>query len=130
MAHRTPHSLNDNLRLARLTVPQWIAAGVAVVSLWACASLARGVHNPNLHILAVAAPTVLLVAPILAFGRGGIERYPAQVSRYAVRVMGRTMARGIAVARTQLTTRTAQARTAVQAQRRTHAPRTDARHSE
>jgi len=124
MAHRTPRSLNDNLRLMRLTVPQWIAAGVAVVSLWACASLARGVHNPSMHLMAVAVPTVLLVAPILAFGRGGIERYPAQVSRYAVRVMGRTMARGIAVARTQLTTRT------TQAQRRTHAPQTDVRHSE
>ena len=124
MAHRTPHSLNDNLRLARLTVPQWIAAGVAVVSLWACASLARGVHNPSMHLMAVAVPTVLLVAPILAFGRGGIERYPAQMSRYAVRVMGRTMARGITATRTQLTTRTAQA------QRRTHAPQTDVRHSE
>jgi len=124
MAHRTPRSLNDNLRVARLTVPQWLAVIVGGVSLWGCALLARGIHNPNMHILAVALPTVLLVAPILALGRGGIERYPAQMSRYAVRVMGRTMARGITATRTQLTTRTAQA------QRRTHAPQTDARHSE
>lgn len=124
MAHKTPRSLNDNLRLARLTVPQWIAGGVGGVSLWVDAGLARGVHNPSMHLMAVAVPTVLLVAPILAFGRGGIERYPAQMSRYAVRVMGRTMARGITATRTQLTTRTAQA------QRRTHAPQTDARHSE
>jgi hypothetical protein len=96
MAHRTPRSLNDNLRLARLTVPQWIAVIVGGVSLWGCALLARGIHNPNMHILAVALPTVLLVAPILALGRGGIEKYPAQALGFAWR---RTLRYGVRVAR-------------------------------
>jgi len=85
MPHMTPRSLNDNLRLARLTVPQWLAVIVGGVSLWGGALLARGIHNPNMHILAVALPTVLLVAPILALGRGGIERYPVQALRFAWR---------------------------------------------
>ena len=96
MAHTTPRSLNDNLRLARLTVPQWLAVIVGGVSLWGCALLARGIHNPNMHILAVALPTVLLVAPILALGRGGIERYPVQALRFAWR---RTLRYGVRVAR-------------------------------
>jgi len=83
MPHKTPRSLNDNLRLARLTVPQWIAGGVGLLSLWVEAGLARHVANPNMHILAVALPTVVVVAPILALGRGGIERYPAQALRFA-----------------------------------------------
>ena len=85
MAHRTPRSLNDNLRVARLTVPQWLAVIVGGATLWGCALLARGIHNPNMHIIAIAAPAVVLVAPILAFGRGGIERYPAQALRFAWR---------------------------------------------
>jgi len=64
MPHTTPRSLNDNLRVARLTVPQWLAAGVAVVSLWMCAGLARGIHNPNMHILAVALPTVAVAVAV------------------------------------------------------------------
>ena len=96
MPHKTPRSLNDNLRLARLTVPQWIAGGVGLLSLWVDAGIARGVHNPNMHILAVALPTVVVVAPILALGRGGIERYPAQALRFAWR---RTIRFSVHVAR-------------------------------
>jgi len=96
MAHKTPRSLNDNLRLARLTVPQWIAGGVGLLSVWVDAGMARGVHNPNMHILAVALPTVVVVAPILALGRGGIERYPVQVLRFAWR---RTLWYGVRAAR-------------------------------
>ncbi len=96
MPHKTPRSLNDNLRLARLTVPQWVAAGVGLLSLWADAGLARGIHNPNMHILAVALPTVVVVAPILALGRGGIERYPVQALRFAWR---RTLRYGVRVTR-------------------------------
>ncbi len=95
MAHKTPRSLNDNLRVARLTVPQWLAVIVGGVSLWGCALLARGIHNPNMHIIAIALPTVLLVAPILALGRGGIERYPAQALRYAWRQALRSTATGL-----------------------------------
>ncbi len=95
MAHKTPRSLNDNLRLARLTVPQWIAGGVGLLSLWVDAGLARHVANPNMHILAVALPTVVVVAPILALGRGGIERYPAQAQRYAWRQALRSTAIGL-----------------------------------
>ncbi len=96
MAHRTPRSLNDNLRLARLTVPQWIAGGVGLISLWVDAGLARHLANPNMHILAVALPSVVVVAPILALGRGGIERYPAQALRFAWR---RTIRFSVRVAR-------------------------------
>jgi len=96
MPHKTPRSLNDNLRLARLTVPQWIAGGVGLLSLWVDAGLARHVANPNMHILAVALPTVVVVAPILALGRGGIEKYPAQALRFAWR---RTLRYGVRVAR-------------------------------
>jgi len=96
MPHKTPRSLNDNLRLARLTVPQWIAGSVGLLSLWVDAGLARHVANPNMHILAVALPTVVVVAPILALGRGGIERYPAQALRFAWR---RTIRFSVHVAR-------------------------------
>ncbi len=96
MPHTTPRSLNDNLRLARLTVPQWLAVIVGGVSVWVDALLTHGIRNPNAHILAVALPTVLLVAPILALGRGGIERYPAQALRFAWR---RTLRYGVRVAR-------------------------------
>lgn len=85
MARRTPRSLNHSLRLGRLTAPQWVAAGVAVVCLWACAGLASGVRDPNAHIVAVALPTILVVTPILTLWRGGVERYPAQLMRYAAR---------------------------------------------
>jgi len=95
VAHKTARSLNDNLRLGRLTVPQWLAVIVGGVSVWVDALLARGIHNPNMHILAVALPTVLLVAPILALGRGGIEKYPAQALRFAWR---RTLRYGVRVA--------------------------------
>ena len=118
MAHRTQRSLNDNLRVARLTVPQWIAAGVGALSLWMCAGLAAGIHNPNAHILAVALPTVLLVAPILAFGRGGIERYPQQATRYALRVTRRAMGQSVVTLETRLVS--------LRAKRGYHAPTTDA----
>ncbi len=123
MAHRTPRSLNDNVRVARLTVPQWLAVIVGGVSLWGCALLARGIHNPNLHIIAIAAPAVVFVAPILAFGRGGIERYPQQVTRYALRVTVRAVERGVAALHTQLV--------ALKARRTSyHAPTPDARQSD
>ncbi len=127
MPHTTPRSLNDNLRLARLTVPQWLAAVVGGVSLWGCALLARGIHNPNMHIIAIALPTVLLVAPILAFGRGGIERYPQQATRYVLRVTTRVIAhvmeRGVVTLHTQLV--------ALKARRTSyHAPTPDARRSD
>ncbi len=85
MPRTTPRSLNDNLRVGRLTLPQWVAAGVAGVSLWVMSSLASGVRDPNAHIMAVSLPTILLVAPVLALWRGGVERYPAQLTRYGVR---------------------------------------------
>ncbi len=84
-AHTTPHSLNDNLRLGRLTVPQWAAIGVGVIVLWLGMTWTSGVHNPNWRIMLVAVPTVVVVAPILALGRGGIERYPVQALRFAGR---------------------------------------------
>ncbi len=71
--------------MGRLTLPQWVAVGVAGVSLWVMSGLAGGVRDPNAHIMAVALPTILLVAPILALWRGGVERYPAQLTRYGVR---------------------------------------------
>ncbi len=123
MAHKTPRSLNDNLRLARLTVPQWLAVIVGGVSLWGDALLARGIHNPNMHIIAIAVPAVVLVAPILAFGRGGIERYPQQATRYVLRIIARTMARGVVTRHTQLV--------ALKARRTSyHAPTPDARQSD
>ncbi len=85
MPRTTPRSLNDNLRVGRLTLPQWVAAGVAGVSLWVMSSLASGVRDPNAHIMAVSLPTILLVAPVLALWRGGVERYPAQLTRYGAR---------------------------------------------
>ncbi len=94
--HATPRSLNDNLRLGRLTVPQWAAIGVGAVVLWLGAMLTAGVHDPNWRIALVAVPAVVLVAPILALGRGGIERYPAQALRFAWR---RTLRGGVHAAR-------------------------------
>ncbi len=85
MARRTPRSLNHSLRLGRLTAPQWVAAAVAVVCLRAFSGLASGVRDPNTHILAIALPTILVVTPILTLWRGGVERYPAQLMRYAAR---------------------------------------------
>ena len=85
MAHKTPRSLNDSLRLGRLTGPQWAAVVVVVASLWVCSGFAARVADPNAHIVAVALPTMLLVTPILALWRGGVERYPAQLTRYAAR---------------------------------------------
>ncbi len=85
MARKTPRSLNHSLRLGRLTAPQWAAVVVGVLSLWVCAGFAAHVADPNAHILAVAVPTVLVVTPIMTLWRGGVERYPAQLMRYAVR---------------------------------------------
>jgi len=85
MAHKTPRSLNHSLRLGRLTAPQWAAAVVGLASLWACAGFAAHVADPNAHILAVALPTMALITPILILWRGGVERYPAQLTRYAAR---------------------------------------------
>ncbi len=100
MAHKTPRSLNDSLRLGRLTAPQWAAVVVGVASLWVCSGFAAHVADPNAHILAVALPTMILVTPILVLWRGGVERYPAQLSRYAARqsvVYAQRYAHGVAV---------------------------------
>lgn len=83
--HQTPRTLNDNLRLGRLTLPQWVAVLVGSLSLWLWGSVASPVREPNAHILLTTVPTILTVAPILAFFRGGIERYPQQLARYALR---------------------------------------------
>ncbi len=85
MAHRTPTSLNDNLRVGRLTLPQWAGIGVGALMVWLDAILAAGVHNPNLHVMLVCLPAILVVAPILALCRGNVERYPSQALRYAAR---------------------------------------------
>ena len=85
MAHQTPRSLNHSLRLGRLTAPQWVAVVVGIVSLWVCAGFAAHIADPNAHILAVALPTMLVVTPILVLWRGGVERYAAQLTRYAAR---------------------------------------------
>lgn len=85
MPHKTPRSLNDSLRLGRLTAPQWAACVVAGASLWVCSGLASSVRDLNAHLLAVVLPTMLLVIPILILWRGGVERYPAQLLRFTVR---------------------------------------------
>lgn len=88
MAHqgrRTPRSLNHPLRLGKLTAPQWAACVVGVASLWVCSGIAAHVADLNAHLLAVVLPTMVVVTPILTLWRGGCERYPAQVMRYAVR---------------------------------------------
>lgn len=95
MAHKTARSLNDNLRLGRLTLPQWGAIVVGGVVLWTDAILAASVRNPNLHLMVICLPAVLVVAPILALFRGGIERYPSQVLRYAARQALRSTATAI-----------------------------------
>lgn len=83
--HQTPRTLNDNLRLGRLTLPQWVALTIGALSLWLWGTFAAGVRDPNAHILLTTVPTILVVAPILAFFRGGIERYPQQLARYTIR---------------------------------------------
>jgi len=85
MAHQTPRSLNHSLRLGRLTAPQWTAVGGAVGSVGVCGGCGPRVAHPNAHILAVALPTMLVVTPILVLWRGGVERYAAQLTRYAAR---------------------------------------------
>ena len=85
MAYRTPTSLNDNLRVGRLTLPQWGGSVVGGLTVWVDTLLAAGVHNPNLHVLVICLPAILVVAPILALFRGNVERYPSQALRYAAR---------------------------------------------
>ena len=77
--------LNANLRVGRLTVPQWAALVVGAVTLWASTSWAAGVHDTNAHIVLAAAPAALVAIQILALFRGGIERYPQQAMRFAGR---------------------------------------------
>ncbi len=95
MAHKTARSLNDNLRVGRLTLPQWGAIVVGGVVLWTDAILAASVRNPNLHLMVICLPAVLVVAPILALFRGGIERFPHQALRYAWRQALRSTATGL-----------------------------------
>ncbi len=88
MAHqgrRTPRSLNHSLRLGKLTAPQWAACVIGGLSLWVCSGLAAPIADLNAHLLAVVLPTMVVVTPILTLWRGGVERYPAQVLRYAAR---------------------------------------------
>ncbi len=96
--HKTPVSLNDNLRLGRLTLPQWVAIGVGVVALFVMVSLTAGIHNPDTRVFVILAPVVVLVAPILALGRGGIERYPYQSLRFAWRRTRRYAVRAARIA--------------------------------
>ncbi len=77
--------LNANLRVGRLTVPQWAALVVGAVTLWASTSWAGGVHDPSAHLVLAAAPAALVAIPILALFRGNIERYPQQVIRFTGR---------------------------------------------
>jgi len=77
--------LNANLRVGRLTVPQWAALVVGAVTLWASTSWAAGVRDPSAHLVLAAAPAALVAIPILALFRGGIERYPQQAIRFAGR---------------------------------------------
>ncbi len=77
--------LNANLRVERLTVPQWVALVVGAVTLWASTSWAGGVRDPSAHLVLAAAPAALVAIPILALFRGNIERYPQQAMRFAGR---------------------------------------------
>jgi ABC-type nickel/cobalt efflux system permease component RcnA len=98
MPHKTPRSLNHSLRLGRLTAPQWAAAVVGLAALWVLSGFAARVADPNAHILAVALPTMLIVTPILVLWRGGVERYPAQLTRYAARQSVVYVAKGVRIA--------------------------------
>ena len=87
------------MRLGKLTAPQWAACVVGVASLWVCSGLATHIADLNAHLLAVVLPTMIVVTPILTLWRGGVERYPAQLMRYACRlaVVSVTMAGRTAV---------------------------------
>ena len=118
MPHKTPRSLNDSLRLGRLTAPQWAAAVVGLAALWAFSGVAARVADPNAHILAVALPTMLLITPILVLWRGGVERYPAQLTRYAARQSVVYLARAARIAGDQAEKGAHHAHTRVHAARR------------
>jgi len=79
--------LNANLRVGRLTVPQWAALVAGAVTLWVSTTWAAGVRDPSTHIVLAIAPAALVAIPVLALFRGTIERYPQQTVRYAGRQM-------------------------------------------
>lgn len=94
--HRTPTTLDLATRLGRLTLGHVAALLVGGATLLLLGHLTAGVADLGHHFALVVFPTIAVCAPILALTRGGIERYPQQSARYAVRLAVRYGSQGAA----------------------------------